>query len=144
MRRFQTLRLAPRNFRVRPKSQFVCWYDAGWPASLFFFSSRSRHTSLTCDWSSDVCSSDLNSLAATISDNTAYALMGQYRFERLRFFAGYQYIKYENPKTPLSAGFINIGGYVLAFVNNTAYNNPKMFQVYWTGLRYRVVPRLEL
>src|SRR5580698_6541715 len=26
---------------------------------FFFFSSRRRHTSLTCDWSSDVCSSDL-------------------------------------------------------------------------------------
>src|SRR6266571_7431388 len=25
---------------------------------LFFFSSRRRHTRLTCDWSSDVCSSD--------------------------------------------------------------------------------------
>src|SRR4051812_49645630 len=27
--------------------------------SSFFFSSRRRHTRLTCDWSSDVCSSDL-------------------------------------------------------------------------------------
>src|SRR5690242_20995133 len=26
----------------------------------FFFSSRRRHTRLTCDWSSDVCSSDLH------------------------------------------------------------------------------------
>src|SRR5690242_21956667 len=26
---------------------------------LFFFSSRRRHTRLTCDWSSDMCSSDL-------------------------------------------------------------------------------------
>src|SRR5438477_6855333 len=26
----------------------------------FFFSSRRRHTILTCDWSSDVCSSDLD------------------------------------------------------------------------------------
>src|SRR5215211_7844862 len=26
---------------------------------FFFFSSRSRHTSSLCDWSSDVCSSDL-------------------------------------------------------------------------------------
>src|SRR5690242_21854483 len=26
----------------------------------FFFSSRRRHTRLTCDWSSDVCSSDLS------------------------------------------------------------------------------------
>src|SRR6266480_4287838 len=28
---------------------------------FFFFSSRRRHTRLTCDWSSDVCSSDLES-----------------------------------------------------------------------------------
>jgi predicted porin len=85
-----------------------------------------------------------NSLAATISDNTAYALMALYRFGRLKFFAGYEYIKYENPKTPLHAGFINIGGYVLAITNNTAYANSKQVQVYWTGLRYTVVPKLEL
>src|SRR6266571_7114163 len=29
---------------------------------FFFFSSRRRHTRLTCDWSSDVCSSDLEGL----------------------------------------------------------------------------------
>src|SRR5438477_9775721 len=29
---------------------------------FFFFSSRRRHTRLTCDWSSDVCSSDLYEL----------------------------------------------------------------------------------
>ena len=85
-----------------------------------------------------------NSLAATISDNTAYALMALYRFERLKLSAGYEYIRYANPKTPLSAGFVDIGGYVLAFVNNTAYDNPKLLQVYWTGLRYTVVPGLEL
>src|SRR2546430_13824008 len=28
--------------------------------SLFFFSSRRRHTRFDCDWSSDVCSSDLD------------------------------------------------------------------------------------
>src|SRR2546430_8976095 len=27
---------------------------------FFFFSSRRRHTSFDCDWSSDVCSSDLS------------------------------------------------------------------------------------
>src|SRR6266571_2572747 len=27
---------------------------------FFFFSSRRRHTRLTCDWSSDMCSSDLD------------------------------------------------------------------------------------
>src|SRR2546430_5666232 len=31
-----------------------CYY------SFFFFSSRRRHTRFDCDWSSDVCSSDLD------------------------------------------------------------------------------------
>src|SRR6267142_3745508 len=31
---------------------------------FFFFSSRRRHTRLTCDWSSDVCSSDLERRAS--------------------------------------------------------------------------------
>src|SRR4051812_50120966 len=31
---------------------------------FFFFSSRRRHTRLTCDWSSDVCSSDLDAPAS--------------------------------------------------------------------------------
>src|SRR5256886_6381415 len=30
------------------------------PAGFFFFSSRRRHTRFDCDWSSDVCSSDLD------------------------------------------------------------------------------------
>src|SRR5256886_12528698 len=30
---------------------------------FFFFSSRRRHTRFDCDWSSDVCSSDLRMLA---------------------------------------------------------------------------------
>src|SRR2546430_9526875 len=31
---------------------------------FFFFSSRRRHTRFDCDWSSDVCSSDLGALVA--------------------------------------------------------------------------------
>src|SRR2546430_4127762 len=33
------------------------------PFNLFFFSSRRRHTRFDCDWSSDVCSSDLFTFA---------------------------------------------------------------------------------
>src|SRR6202051_3682391 len=85
-----------------------------------------------------------NSLAATISDNTAYALMALYEIDPLKFFAGYEYIKYTNPTRPLSAGYNDIGGYVLAFVTNNAYNNSKTVQVYWTGARYTVIPHLDL
>src|SRR5499427_8303015 len=34
--------------------------------SFFFFSSRRRHTRSLCDWSSDVCSSDLNGQATVL------------------------------------------------------------------------------
>jgi predicted porin len=88
--------------------------------------------------------SSSNSLAATISDNTTYALMGLYEFDPLKFFAGYMHIKYANPSDPLSAGFNDIGDYVLAFVTNNAYNNSKTVQVYWTGVRYSVLPELDL
>src|SRR5438034_6299453 len=36
---------------------FICMSSAF--VSVFFFSSRRRHTRSLCDWSSDVCSSDL-------------------------------------------------------------------------------------
>src|SRR6266566_6048110 len=38
---------------------------------LFFFSSRRRHTRLQGDWSSDVCSSDLNQYLDKIDDDIA-------------------------------------------------------------------------
>jgi hypothetical protein len=85
-----------------------------------------------------------NSLAGTISDNTAYALMGLYKIEPFKFFAGYEHIKYANPNTRLKAGFSDIGDYVLAFVNNTAYNTAKAVQVYWTGARYTILPHLDI
>jgi predicted porin len=85
-----------------------------------------------------------NSLAGTISDNTTFALMALYKFDPFKFSAGYMHIKYDNPHTPLSAGFNDIGDYVLAFVNNTAYNNNKTVQVYWAGARYTVIPHLDL
>jgi predicted porin len=85
-----------------------------------------------------------NSLSATISDNTAYSLMAFYKLDPFKFFAGYENIKYANPTRPLSAGFNDIGGYVLAFVTNNAYGKSKTVNVYWTGVRYTVIPRLDL
>ncbi len=85
-----------------------------------------------------------NSLAGTISDNTTYSLMALYNYDPLKFFAGYMHIKYANPANPLSAGFNDIGDYVLAFVTNNAYNNSKTVQVYWTGVRYTVIRNLDL
>src|SRR2546430_3314172 len=41
------------------------------PVNLFFFSSRRRHTRFDCDWSSDVCSSDLRRRRASSPRRTS-------------------------------------------------------------------------
>src|SRR5256886_5042280 len=43
---------------MRSREPWVGW-SIGVRRSIFFFSSRRRHTRFDCDWSSDVCSSDL-------------------------------------------------------------------------------------
>ena len=88
--------------------------------------------------------SSSNSLAATISDNTSFSVMGSYNLGVARFFAGYEHISFANPSTPLPAGFDDIGGYKLAFVNNTAFPNDKVQQVFWAGAKYKVIPSVEL
>src|SRR2546430_11364011 len=54
---------------------FICFFFF-----FFFFSSRRRHTRFDCDWSSDVCSSDLNTLS--ILDEAARAVVGTRRIPR--------------------------------------------------------------
>jgi predicted porin len=88
--------------------------------------------------------SSSNSLAGTISDNTSFSILGLYNFGVARLFAGYEHISFANPGTPLAPGFDDIGGYKLAFVNNTAFPNDKVLQVFWAGAKYKVLPDVEL
>jgi predicted porin len=87
-----------------------------------------------------------NSLAATISDNTTYAVMASYKVAPVpvKLYAGYEHIQYANPTNDVAAGTAGIGGYTLAFVNNDAYPDDKKLDVYWAGVRYSVVPNLDL
>jgi predicted porin len=85
-----------------------------------------------------------NSLNATISDNTTYGAMLSYNFGAPTVFAGYEHIKFENPSTPLAAGSLTIGGYVLAYTTNDAYTINKVLQVYWAGAKVWATPELEL
>src|SRR5256886_11803067 len=43
---------------------------------FFFFSSRRRHTRFDCDWSSDVCSSDLPALGETLTERSGVHNLG--------------------------------------------------------------------
>ncbi len=90
-----------------------------------------------------------NSLSGTISDDTSYTITAMYDFGAPKIFAGYEHIQFADPKTPLTAGFLDIGGYILAFVNNqvgpaSTYANDKEFQVFWGGVKYTAFKRLDL
>jgi len=87
------------------------------------------------------------SIAATVSDNTSYSVMALYNFGELiplKLFAGYEHISFANPSSPLPVGFDDIGGYTLAFVNNAAFPNDKILQVFWGGVKYSITPSVEL
>jgi predicted porin len=90
------------------------------------------------------CYSVNNSLAGTVSDNTDGSIMALYNLGTITFYAGYEHIKFENPNNPYSVGQSIIGGYVLAVVNNTAYDDNKVLQVYWAGAKWTVLPALDL
>jgi predicted porin len=87
-----------------------------------------------------------NSLAATVSDNTTYALMASYKIASapVNLYAGYEHIQYANPTHDVPPGSAGLGGFTLAYVNNDAYPDAKKLDVYWAGVRYTVIARLEV
>jgi len=85
-----------------------------------------------------------NSLAGTVSDNTAYAVAARYSFGAPQIFGGYEHIEYANPVHPLAPGYVDMGGYILAFVNNAAYVHHRVLQVLWSGGRYSVTPTVDV
>ena len=87
-----------------------------------------------------------NSLASTISDNQTWAVMASYAIPGapVKLSAGYERITFNNPTNTLPAGSLTIGGYILAFTNNAAYDNQKVLQVYWAGLKFGITPDLDV
>jgi predicted porin len=88
-----------------------------------------------------------NTLAATVSDNTGYSLQTSYNakdYFPIKFYAGWERIKYNNPSHPDPVGTIDIGGYILGVVNNTAYGIQKILQISWVGARWSITPDFDL
>ncbi len=102
-------------------------------------------------------------LAANISDNTAWSIMAKYTFElgghapppsyytkakaepvpsdKLTIFAGYTNIDQANPNTPIFAGD-SAGGFILTATgtlpDNNAFTTDKILQFYWVGAKYEL------
>jgi predicted porin len=92
-------------------------------------------------------------LAANISDDETWSLMGKYTYEfgggfkdegpgaKLTFFAGYTHTDLSNPKDPVLSGTA-AGGFPLAapptLLDNNAFTTDKILQFYWTGAKYEL------
>jgi len=79
-----------------------------------------------------------------VSDNKTLMLLAKYKIGPVQLFVGYENILYSNPRNPVLQGTYGLAGYQLGVVNNTAYNNNKLFQVFWGGARYRVTREFSI
>ena len=108
-------------------------------------------------------------LAANISDNTAWSVMGKYTWQlgssssapmytkaakaeptpgdRFSIFAGYTNISQSNPNTPITQGSA-AGNYLLTAAatlpDNNAFTTSKVLQIYWAGVKYEFAWGLSL
>jgi predicted porin len=91
-----------------------------------------------------VLTAPVGSVAASVSDNKSLMLLAKYKIGAVQLFVGYENILYSNPRDPILQGTYGLAGYQLGVVNNAAYNNNKLFQVFWGGARYRVTRDFSL
>ncbi len=72
-------------------------------------------------------------------------LLGKYTYHQLRLYAGYEYINFSNPSTPLTSGFTDIAGIgvLLPNIAQTTYTNNEHLQISWAGARYAFTPTVD-
>ncbi len=75
-------------------------------------------------------------------------MAASFNLKPVKFYAGYEHIKYANPEHPYSAtaGFVGIGGIFFpgADLTQNAYTHNKNFEAYWVGARWSVTPQFDL
>lgn len=88
----------------------------------------------------------IDNLKATLSDNTSGVLMAKYTFSRFKFYAGFEYILFQNPSDAYPYGFTTLGGYTVlpGAVKTDAYDISKILRVFWTGVKYPLRDDLDI
>ena len=84
----------------------------------------------------------VDSLAATISDNTDIMAVVKYSLGALTYFGGYAHIASSNPHDAVKIPFTNFG-YMISAVDNDAFPHQRTLQVFWTGFQYAYSSKLE-
>jgi len=86
-----------------------------------------------------------NTLQGTVSDNQAVLLSAKYTWNAFKFFGGYEYIDYADPKDPITGPYTDGNGYAVSNPINNAYQyHNKILQLFWTGVKYAYNEHLDL
>src|SRR3984957_16454704 len=85
-----------------------------------------------------------NTLNGIVTDNNAMMLAVKYKWNRFRFYAGYEYIWQNNPLNPLGVGASDQGGYVLSSVEDNNLDSEKLVNIWWAGAKYAVDPKTDV
>ncbi len=92
-------------------------------------------------------------LGATISNNTSVMALAKYQVDRLKLYAGWEWIQFKNPSDPTTAftdiagDFIcaNCQGFNGTNINNTNFTTgTEIKQLAWIGARYSLTPTLDV
>jgi predicted porin len=86
-----------------------------------------------------------DTLGATISDDNSVMLLAKYSVQKLKLFAGYEFISFANPSDPMTTGFTDIAGIAVLpqNINSAAFPNDEHLQIMWTGARYAFTKTLD-
>ena len=96
-------------------------------------------------------------LSATLSDNAVVMVNAKYTMERVKLYAGWEWVQQKNPSDPFTvpgSGFLDVAGDFVCFgctnlngtnISSTAFNGgTKIFQIAWFGGTYALLPNLDL
>ncbi len=79
-----------------------------------------------------------------VTDNSALMLALKYKWEKFRFYGGYEYIWQDNPTNPLGVGASAQGSYLLSGVEDNNLDSPKRVQIWWTGAKYAIDKKTDV
>ena len=90
-------------------------------------------------------------MAATISNNTSVMTVAKYQVDRLKLYAGWEWIQFANPSDPQTT-FTDIAGDLICqpscgngtSINNTNFNVKEIKQLAWVGARYSLTDSLDV
>ena len=94
-------------------------------------------------------------ITGTISDNTNVMLLAKYTIDRLKLYAGYEWMQFAPPSDPNITSFTDIAGNLicsgacgtlnLTTIATTTYNvHDKILQAFWVGARYSLTDSLDV